>query len=106
MRDGAPFAFAGLWEIWRDPATPDAEPLRTCTIITGPPNELVAPIHDRMPVILPREKYATWLSPETSSDERAALLVPFPADRMRAYPISPRVNSPRNDAPAIIEPIA
>lgn len=50
-------------------------------------------------------QWTTWVSPETSSDERAALLVPFPADRMRAYPISPRMNSPRNDDPAIIEPV-
>ena len=105
MRDGEPFAFAGLWEIWRDPATPDAEPLRTCTIITGAPNELVAPIHDRMPVILPRDRYAAWRSAETPPDERAAMLIPFPAELMRTYPISTRVNAPRNDDPAIIQPM-
>jgi len=104
MRTGEPFAFAGLWETWHDPATPEAEPLRTCTIITGPPNELVAPIHDRMPVILPRERYTAWLSPETTPEERTAMLTPFPAEQMRAYPISPRVNSPRNDDPALIDP--
>ena len=79
MQDGEPFAFAGLWEIWRDPPTPEAEPRRTCTIITGPPNELVAPLHDRMPVILPRDKYTAWLSAETSAEDRAAMLTPFPA---------------------------
>lgn len=106
MADDEPFAFAGLWENWRDPAAPpDAEPLRTFTIITGAPNELVAPIHDRMPVILPREKYAAWLSLNTPPDERAAMLTPFPAERMKAFPISPRVGSPKNDDPAIIEPL-
>lgn len=105
MRDEEPFAFAGLWEAWRDPnGPPDAKIMRTFTIITGPPNELVAPIHDRMPVILPRENYAAWLSPDTTSEDRTAMLKPFPAEAMRAYPISPRVSSPRNDDVALLEP--
>src|SRR5216684_6449075 len=65
--DAPLFAFAGLWENWRDKAAGDgAEWIRTCAIITGPPNELVAPIHDRMPVILPREAWARWLGEETA----------------------------------------
>jgi len=106
MSDGEPFAFAGLWELWWNPSTPDAEPLRTCTIITGEPNALVAPIHNRMPVILARENYTAWLSADTSEAERASLLSPFPAERMRSYPISARVNSPRNDDASVIAEVA
>jgi putative SOS response-associated peptidase YedK len=104
MADEAPFAFAGLWESWRDPLRPaDAEPVRTFTIITGEPNEFVATIHNRMPVIIPRDRYGTWLSPKTSAEERSALLVPYPASEMKADPISPRVNSPRNDDASVLE---
>lgn len=104
MRDGEPFAFAGLWEIWSDQAQA-AEPLRTCTVITTTPNALVTPLHDRMPVILAREHYGTWLNGDTAPEERAALLAPFPAEAMRAYPISSRVNSPRNDDAALLDPV-
>ncbi len=106
MQDGEPFAFAGLWDIWNDPAAPDAEPLRTCTIITGEPNALVAPNHNRMPVILPRNRYAAWLSPDTSPEERAAMLVPYSAELMESHAISKRVNSPRNDDAGLIERVA
>jgi putative SOS response-associated peptidase YedK len=104
--DGDPL-FAGLWENWRDRNAGDgAEWIRTCTIITGEPNELVAPIHNRMPMILPREAWATWLG-EEPADEAAlrGLLKPFPTERMRAYPISTRVNSVKNDDAALIEPV-
>ena len=104
MADDAPFAFAGLWESWRDPLRPaDAEPVRTFTIITGEPNELVATIHNRMPVIIPRDRYGTWLSAKTSAEERSALLVPYSASQMKAGPISSRVNSPRNDDASVLE---
>jgi len=107
MTDGAPFAFAGLWEIWRDPMRPhDAPPIRTFTIITGEPNNLVCSIHNRMPVIIPRERYGEWLSPDTPKVKRAALLKAFPAEQMKVEPISDRVNSPRNDDPAILAPPA
>jgi putative SOS response-associated peptidase YedK len=90
LRSGRPFAFAGLWDTWLDPAR---SPVRTCTIITTRPNDVMAPVHDRMPVILPPEHYAEWLSPEAMDAERArALLVPYPADRMQVYPVSTRVN--------------
>ncbi|MEQ1858427.1 MAG: SOS response-associated peptidase [Chthoniobacteraceae bacterium] len=105
MRSGEPFAFAGLWEIWRDPATPDAESVRSFTILTTTPNEVLAPIHDRMPVILPRASYKAWLSADTSADDRKALLAPFVAQEMTAQPISTRVNTPRNDDTSIIEPV-
>jgi putative SOS response-associated peptidase YedK len=84
--EGEPlFAFAGLWESWRDRAAGEsAERIRTCAIITGEPNELVAPIHNRMPVILPREAWAQWLGEESvTAAELQALLKPLPADRMR-----------------------
>ena len=105
MTNGEPFAFAGLWEVWSDPAAAEAEPLRTYTILTGAPNELVASLHNRMPVIIPRSQYAAWLSPATTPEERRAMLVPFPAEAMTAYAISTRVNSPRIDDVQIIEPL-
>jgi putative SOS response-associated peptidase YedK len=105
--DAPLFAFAGLWENWRDKAAGDgAEWIRTCAIITGEPNELVAPIHDRMPVILPREAWARWLGEEEADrDELQSLLKPYPAQRMSAYPVSTRVNSVKNDDAGLIEPM-
>ena len=102
MKDDSPFVFAGLWEGWKDPAT--NEWLRTCTIITGEPNELVAQIHTRMPVILPEERHAKWLG-EAEDGDLKALLKPLPADQMRIWEISPRVNSPENNDAGIIDPI-
>ena len=98
-----PFALAGLWEVWQ---TEDMdEPLRSCTIITCPPNPLLAKIHHRMPVILPQDAYAEWLSPnEQSTDTLQPLLVPFPDEEMEAYPVSRFVNRPSNDSPECIEP--
>ena len=87
MKDGRPFTFAGLWENWRDPQTD--EWLRTCTIIMGEPNELVAQIHPRMPVILPERHHAAWLG-ETDDGNLKALLLPYPADQMRMWDISPQ----------------
>jgi len=92
MKDNGPFVFAGLWEGWRNPET--EEWLHTCTIITGEPNELVARIHTRMPVILAEEHHEAWLSNQAGKE----VLVPFP-DAMRAWPISPRVNSTKNNDP-------
>jgi putative SOS response-associated peptidase YedK len=77
-----------------------------CGIITGEPNELMAPIDNRMPVILPQEAWARWLGEEPAANEDLqALLKPYPAERMRAYLVSTRVNSPRNDVPELIEAI-
>jgi putative SOS response-associated peptidase YedK len=96
-----------LWENWRHKAAGDgAEWIRTFAIITGPPNELVAPIHDRMPVILPRESWSKWLGEEPADrDELQWLLKPYPAERMRAYPVSTRVSSVKNDDAGLIEPM-
>lgn len=101
-RDGRLFSFAGLWETW----TPDDQPpVSTCTILTTEPNELMAPIHNRMPVILDPKTEATWLDPETPPAVRLELLRPFPSDELEAFPVSRRVNSPATDDESLIEPV-
>jgi putative SOS response-associated peptidase YedK len=103
LRDGAPFAFAGLWDHW---APADGQPLETCTILTTTPNAVLQPIHDRMPVILPPDAHTVWLDPTLRDVARVqALLTPYPADAMIAYPVSPRVNNPAYDAPECIAPL-
>jgi putative SOS response-associated peptidase YedK len=98
LADGAMFAFAGLWERWRNPATDDW--IESCCIVTCDTNELTAKFHDRMPVIIAAEDYDTWL---TGTPEQAlTLLNPYPAEEMRAYPVSSRVNSPRNDTAELV----
>jgi putative SOS response-associated peptidase YedK len=99
-KDQAPFAFAGLWERW---AQPGGAVLRSCTIITCPPNALISPVHDRMPVILAPGDLERWLDPEADGRE---LLGPCPAEWLEALPVSPRVNSPQNDDPECILPLA
>ena len=102
MKDGKPFAFAGLWETWN---SPDGSQLNSATIITTSPNDLMLPIHNRMPVILKPEHYKLWLDPaEKSPDELTNLLKPYPAGEMDAYPISTAVNNVRNDTPDLIKP--
>lgn len=97
------FAFAGLWERWRDPAS--REIVRSCTIVTGSANEMMRPIHERMPAILDARDWATWLGEVPASrGELHALLKPFPAERMRAYAIGTRVNSAAFDHETILEP--
>jgi putative SOS response-associated peptidase YedK len=98
MNDGSPFALAGIWENWQHPDS--GEFVRTFCIITCSANALIDAIHDRMPVILPREAYDRWLSP-LEPDPRD-LLTPFPTEPMRMWPISTRVNSPTNDDPSIL----
>ena len=102
MLDQQPFAFAGLWERWHDKA--NGETIESCSIITCPPNEVCAPIHNRMPAILAREDYAAWLGEtEATADELKALLKPCPPEIMEAVPISLRVGSVKNDGPELIE---
>ncbi len=99
-RDGGLFAFAGLWEEWH---APDGAPLRTCTIITGTPNPLMAPIHDRMPMILRREDEDEWLEPGSRDTQSLlSLLAPYPAADMEAFAVPRQVNSPAVDTPANI----
>lgn len=99
MASGKQFGIAGIWENWRDPAT--GEWLRSCSIITTTPNELVARVHDRMPVIIAPEDYAKWLGEEPASkDELKALLKPYTGAPMKMWPVSPQMNKPGgvNDA--------
>ncbi|MCB0193664.1 MAG: SOS response-associated peptidase [Anaerolineae bacterium] len=99
-----PFAFAGLWEVWH---SPQDDMVLSCTIITTEPNDLMASIHNRMPVILPADAYAQWLDPnEQKPDQLQSLLKPYPAEAMTAYPVSKVVNNPRNDDPACVKPVA
>ena len=103
LADDKPFAFAGLWERWEGPDGP----VDSCAILTTEANELVRPVHDRMPVILDRRHFGQWLDPaEQDAGALAPLLRPFAADRMHAYPVSTLVNSPRNDDARCLGPAA
>ncbi len=102
MADDKPFAFAGIWEAWRPESGP---PLLTCAILTTEANELVKPVHNRMPVILEPRHFGTWIDRDVQKPATLALMLrPFAADRMLAYPVSPLVNNPRNDDARCIEP--
>jgi putative SOS response-associated peptidase YedK len=102
--DDEPYAFAGLWEVWRNPDDPDEE-VHSCTIITGSPNEAMAKIHDRMPIMLPPSAWETWLDPAIGDfDVLGQLLVPAPASLIRIHPVSTDVNNVRNDAEHLIDP--
>jgi putative SOS response-associated peptidase YedK len=101
MKDRSPFAVAGIWEYWTRPDTGEA--VRTFAVITCEANELVNQIHDRMPVIIGSTDYDRWLGPETDARD---LMKPFPADLMTMWPVSTRVNSPRNDDATLLDPIA
>ena len=80
--------------------------LRTCAIVTGEPNELVAPIHDRMPVVLPESAWATWLDPANDDvDELGGLLVPVPSEQLEMWPVSNAVNSADNKGPEVVDPV-
>ena len=119
--DGEPLAFAGLWEVWRGPSSvagvrvpvpagagatsedPEVR-VRSCTIITTSANETMAPVHDRMPVILPPSAWASWLDPDQNDiDLLGKLLVPAPAALLTMYPVSTEVNSVRNKGAHLIE---
>ena len=102
LEDGAPFGFAGLWTGRRDPET--GEDLRTCTIITTSANPLVAHVHDRMPVILPRGVEDEWLDRDVPVEAALSLLRPYPPDHMAAADASMLVNSVKNDALRLFDP--
>jgi putative SOS response-associated peptidase YedK len=104
-KDGRPMAFAGLWEVWRDKAQPGAEPLRTCVIVTTRANDLMAPIHDRMPVVLAPEDWSAWLDPATDASAVARLMVPAPSECFEAFPVSTLVNKVANDGPGLLDPL-
>jgi putative SOS response-associated peptidase YedK len=135
-RDGEPMAFAGLWDVWKIPDDWEWRPeatgrgagalrrrapgpewpgskgqerdrwLRTCVIVTGEPNDLVAPVHDRMPVLLPESAWATWLDPANGDvDELGRLLVPAPSEQLEMWPVSNAVNSADNKGPEVVNPV-
>jgi putative SOS response-associated peptidase YedK len=104
-RDGEPLAFAGLWSIWHDRRLGDDAPrIRTCTIITTEPNELMRPIHNRMPVILPEAEWDTWLDGENHDVKSLTeLLLPIPSEELEGWPILTLVNKPVNNGPELLE---
>ena len=100
MRSGDPFAFAGLWETWSDP---QSNVVPSCTIITTAANDFLAPIHDRMPVILPREKEERWLEPGVEDPASlTGILAPYSYEALDAYEVSRLVNNARNVGPEVI----
>jgi len=103
LKSGEPFGFAGLWEQW---TAPDGSEIKSATIITTEPNELVKSLHDRMPVILPRSAYDRWLFPgELPPEALQDLLISYPSEKMSYHPVSTLVNSPSNDNEDCIKPI-
>jgi putative SOS response-associated peptidase YedK len=104
-KDGDVLAFAGLWSVWRPQRGSDEGRIVSCSIITGAPNELVQPIHDRMPVMLPPSAWAEWLDPANDDvDALRELLVPAPAELFEATPVIDAVSNVRNDGPHLLEP--
>jgi putative SOS response-associated peptidase YedK len=102
LTEGSLFAFAGLWEHWESKDGVDVE---SCTIITTHANELVQPLHDRMPVILKNKDYALWLDPIAKREILQPLLIPYPSEEMNSYPVSSNVNKATYDSPDSIEPM-
>ena len=100
LKSGEPFAFAGLWDLWK---SPDGQQIRTCTIITTEPNEVVALIHNRMPAILLPGARELWLDPDIRDEQALShWLAPYPAEQMTARPVSRLVNDPKRDSPELI----
>lgn len=103
FKDESPFAFAGLWERWEDP---NGKEIQSCTLLTTQANDLMRPIHHRMPVILSPKDYELWLDPEVKKPELLQpLLHPYPTEEMTAYPVSKLVNKPTNDSADCINSI-
>ncbi len=103
LKDDSTFAFAGLWERWKDEASGQA--LETYTVITTDPNELMEPIHNRMPVILAPKDYERWLQPGEPSHLPVDLLRPYPAEEMNAWKIGSAVGNVRNNSPELCQPL-
>lgn len=100
LQDESQFAFAGIWDRWQQ----DGASINSCSIITTVPNELLATIHDRMPVMLPPDAQDKWLR-DSGPEELMELLVPFPADEMKSFPVSKRVNHAQIDEPSLVVPV-
>jgi putative SOS response-associated peptidase YedK len=104
MQDDSLFAFAGIWDRWKDAS---GNPVETCSILTTTPNSLLAVVHDRMPVILERHNYELWLDPGFEDlNSLSEMLRPFNPDLMKSYPVSTRVNAPKNNDPECAAEIA
>jgi putative SOS response-associated peptidase YedK len=100
LKSKEPFAFAGLWDTWH---SPDGEPIRTCTLITTQPNDLVSPVHDRMPAILTPDLREEWLDPKLRDHEQLlSFLKAYPAEEMTVRPVSRLVNSPQSEGAELI----
>ena len=103
LKSKEPFGFAGLYNVWK---APDGNQLCTCTIITTEANEAVKQIHDRMPVILPRDKEDIWVDPATQDKGTlVGILKPYPAEEMEAYEVSTKVNFPQHNTSANLKPL-
>ena len=103
LKGGEPLSFAGLWENWKNP---EGEWVRTFTIVTTEANELLRPLHDRMPASLDPADHAVWLGEQPAGpDVLLALLRPYPLERMELWPVSTKVNSPKNDGPDLLDPL-
>lgn len=95
--------FAGLWDLWRDP---DGADVKSFAVITTPPNDLIAPVHDRMPALLDPDCWAAWLGETCTTDAQLkAMLRPYPSERMAIWPVSKNVGNVRNDSPDLFEPL-
>jgi len=112
-RDGEAMAFAGLWAAWKVPEGEEMEGvggdgwLRSCVIVTTEPNDLLAPVHNRMPVVLPQSVWGQWLDPEGHDVAALAdLLVPAPSDELELWPVSTLVNKADNNGPELVKPVA
>ena len=101
LKDESLFAFAGIWDEWES----HDQSIISCAIITTTPNELLEPIHDRMPVILTAEAYDAWLRDDSDPRELRELLAPYPAEAMKSFPVSTKVNSALVEEPQLVEPI-
>jgi putative SOS response-associated peptidase YedK len=104
-RDHRLLAVAGLAAVWRDPTTPDAAPVWSCTLITTEANATMAQVHDRMPVFLPRDDWTAWLDPSTPLDDVESLLVAAPEELLEMYPVSTEVNNVRNKGAHLAAPV-
>ena len=103
LATGSPCAFAGLWESWQ-PA--DAPVLESFTILTTDPNELMEPIHNRMPVIVDPRDYERWLDPGDPARPPIDLMRPYPAGQMHAWPVSDRIGNVRNNDPELLDSVS
>jgi putative SOS response-associated peptidase YedK len=100
LKSGEPFAFAGLWDQWK---SSDGQQIRSCTLITTEPNDVLAPIHNRMPAILLPEAYELWLDPDMRDEQALShWLAPYPSDEMKARAVSRLVNDPKRDSPELL----